>query len=110
MQHEHVVAGLAAALRAGFMTADVLALEARKAAQAETEPTPDARVPGQPSATVTSPHEWRLAPRLPDSRPLPSVAPYDRLLRHRRASGGVTAEAEKQPQQRAGGVDGGVGG
>ncbi|MGA5253413.1 hypothetical protein ACPCIX_26200 [Streptomyces pseudogriseolus] len=43
MTHEHVVAGLAEALRAGAMTADAVALEARKAAQAETEPAPDAR-------------------------------------------------------------------
>ncbi|MER6142510.1 hypothetical protein ABT174_21145 [Streptomyces sparsogenes] len=38
MPHEHIVAGLAAALRAGAMPADAVALEARKAAQAETEP------------------------------------------------------------------------
>ncbi|MEV5086212.1 hypothetical protein AB0K74_48745 [Streptomyces sp. NPDC056159] len=94
MPHEHVVAGLAAALRAGAMTADAVALEARKAAQSETEPAPDARGPGQPSATVTSLHEWRLAHLPPDTRPLPSVAPYDQLLRHRRASGGDHREGE----------------
>ncbi|MCA1221105.1 hypothetical protein [Streptomyces sp. 8L] len=38
LPHEHIVAGLAAALRAGAMTADAVALETRKAAQAETEP------------------------------------------------------------------------
>jgi hypothetical protein len=43
MTHDHVVAGLAAALRAEAMTADAVALEARKAAQAETETAPDAR-------------------------------------------------------------------
>lgn len=32
MTHEHVVAGLAAALKAGALTADAVALEARKAA------------------------------------------------------------------------------
>lgn len=68
MTHEHVVAGLAAALRAGAMTADAVALEARKAAQAETEPALDARNLGQPSATVTSLHEWRLAHLPPDTR------------------------------------------
>ncbi|MGW3333829.1 hypothetical protein ACWDF9_25165 [Streptomyces rubiginosohelvolus] len=46
MAHEHVVAGLAAALRSGAMTADAVALEARKAAQAETEPAPDAQTLG----------------------------------------------------------------
>ncbi|MGI5518393.1 Mu transposase domain-containing protein [Streptomyces sp. CA-106131] len=75
MPHEHVVAGLAAALRAGAMTADAVALEARKAAQTETEPTPDARIPGQASVAVTSLPEWRLAHLPPDTRPLPSVAP-----------------------------------
>ncbi|MEV5205028.1 hypothetical protein [Streptomyces sp. NPDC053720] len=38
LPHEHVVAGPATALRAGAMTADAAALEARKATQAETEP------------------------------------------------------------------------
>ncbi|MEV7114420.1 Mu transposase domain-containing protein [Streptomyces anulatus] len=77
LPHEHVVAGLAAALRAGAMTADAVALEARKAAQAETEPAPAAErlVSGEPSATVTSLHEWRLAHLPADTRPLPSVAP-----------------------------------
>ena len=86
----------AAALRAGAMTADAVALEARKAAQAETEPAPDARTPGQPSATVTSLHEWRLAHLPPDTRPLPSVSHYDQLLRRRRTSGSGHREGEAQ--------------
>jgi hypothetical protein len=36
--HEHLAAGLATALRAGALTADAVALEARKVAQAEDEP------------------------------------------------------------------------
>lgn len=96
MTHEHVVAGLAAALRAGAMTADAVALEARKAAQAETEPAPDARALGQPPATVTSLHEWRLAHLPPDTRPLPSVSHYDQLLRRRRTSGSGHREGEAQ--------------
>ncbi|MFD8955027.1 hypothetical protein ACFV0B_39935 [Streptomyces xanthophaeus] len=40
LPHEHVVAWLAAALRAGEMTADAVVLEVRKVAQAETEPDP----------------------------------------------------------------------
>ena len=36
--HEHLVAGLATALRAGALTADAVAPEARKAAQTEDEP------------------------------------------------------------------------
>uniref|UniRef100_UPI002F90F177 IS21 family transposase n=1 Tax=Streptomyces sp. NBC_01553 TaxID=2975877 RepID=UPI002F90F177 len=98
LPHEHVVAGLAAALRAGAMTADAVALEARKAAQAEAEPTlsVDRLISGKPSATVTSLHEWRLAHLPPDTRPLPSVTPYDQLLRSRRTSGGDHREGEAQ--------------
>lgn len=97
LPHEHIVAGLAAALRAGAMTADAVALEARKAAQAETEPAPSDRPsPGKASANVTSLHEWKLTHLPPDTRPLPSVAPYDQLLRCRRASGGDHREGEAQ--------------
>lgn len=94
LPHEHVVAGL----RAGALTADAVALEARKAAQAETEPGPAAGelISGKPPATVTSLHEWRLAHLPPDSRPLPSVTPYDQLLRSRRDCGGDHREGEAQ--------------
>ncbi|EFE72109.1 predicted protein [Streptomyces viridosporus ATCC 14672] len=51
---------------------------------------------GQPSATVTFLHEWKLAHLPPDTRPLPSVTPYDQLLRRRRASGGDHREGEAQ--------------
>ncbi len=98
LPHEHVVAGLAAALRAGAMTADAVALEARKAAQAEIEPVPVAGplIPGSSPATVTSLHEWRLAHLPADTRPLPSVTPYDQLLRRRRISDGDHREGEAQ--------------
>ncbi|WP_199822526.1 IS21 family transposase [Streptomyces sp. WMMB 322] len=98
--HEHLVAGLAAALRSGALTADAVALEARKAAQTENEPAahvPTARTsPGQPTATVTFLHEWRLAHLPPDTRPLPSVAAYDQLLRRRRTSIGAHPQGEAQ--------------
>ncbi|MFB6604860.1 hypothetical protein ACFCXR_37805 [Streptomyces noursei] len=84
---------------AGALTADAVALEARKAAQAEDEPTVSAFVPGLPGetpATVTSLHEWRLAHLPPDTRPLPSVTPYDQLLRRRRSSGSDHHEGEAQ--------------
>ena len=84
MAHEHVVAGIAAALRAGAMTADVVAMEARKAADADTPgaaPQHD-EIP-QPSP-VTSLTGRRLATLPADTRPLPSVAAYDQLLRHPR--------------------------
>ncbi|MFE3513599.1 hypothetical protein [Streptomyces sp. NPDC059129] len=49
------------------MTADAVALEARKAAQADNEPAPATGqlVSGNASATVTSLHEWRLPPKVP---------------------------------------------
>jgi hypothetical protein len=64
--HEHVVAGLRAALTVGALDPDAVALEARKAA---------ARAAGGAAVIDLS------ARRLPeDTRPAPSVAPYDDLL------------------------------
>jgi hypothetical protein len=72
-----VVAGIAAALAAGALTADAVAVEARKAAQAGTgEPASPVAVPPVTSLTLR-----RLAALPPDTRPLPSVAAYDQLLR-----------------------------
>ncbi|MFF2132026.1 hypothetical protein ACFVW1_43115 [Streptomyces olivochromogenes] len=89
MVHEHVVAGIATALRAGALTADAVALEARKwgeadqsAEQPADQDAPRRRVDG--GATVTSLTERRLAALPPDPRPLPSVAVYDQLLQFRR--------------------------
>lgn len=83
MTHEHVVAGIAAALQAGAMTSDVVAVEARKAAQADTTSATD-HGPEQSFPQVTSLTERRLAALPPDTRPLPSVAAYDLLLRRHR--------------------------
>jgi transposase len=85
MSHEHIVAGLAAALRAGALTADAVALEARKAAEADRS-APDGDLPtsNEPAgAAVTFLTQRRLANLPPDTRPLPSVAAYDQLLRLR---------------------------
>jgi hypothetical protein len=83
MNHEHIVAGIAAALQAGALTADAVALEARKAAEADdTAGVGEPREPA-PAATVTSLTERRLAQLPPDRRPVPSVAHYDQLLRRR---------------------------
>ncbi|UUV30729.1 IS21 family transposase [Amycolatopsis roodepoortensis] len=79
MTHEHVVAGLAAALRAGALTADAVALEARKAADTDITP-PSASDRVVPAAAVASLTERRLTQLPPDTRPLPSVAIYDQLL------------------------------
>jgi hypothetical protein len=83
MTHEHVVAGLAAALHAGALTADAVALEARKAAESDqpARPATDLLGPSGPSA-VASLTARRLTHLPADTRPLPSVAVYDQLLRH----------------------------
>ncbi len=80
--------GLAAALRAGALTADAVALEARKAAD-ELDETGHATKPSPTSmpavaSVVASLTGRRLAQLPPDTRPLPSVAAYDQLLRHHR--------------------------
>jgi hypothetical protein len=80
MAHEHVVAGIAACLSAGALTADAVAVEARKAAQAEAAGVVRPEIP--PAVPpVTSLTQRRLAALPPDTRPLPSVAAYDQLLR-----------------------------
>jgi hypothetical protein len=72
----HLVAGLAAALRAGALTTDAAAAE------------------------VTSLTERRLAHLSADTRPLPSVAIYDQLLPSRRIPREGTAEpAAPSPRQ-----------
>jgi transposase len=91
MPHDHVLAGLATALAAGALTADTVALEARKAADADDQPADrgphDLTPPGDPPArTVTSLTARRIAHLPPDTRPLPSVAVYDQLLRRRRTA------------------------
>jgi len=78
--HEHVVAGIAAALAAGALTADAVAVEARKAAQSGSGGAARPDTPPAASA-VTSLTERRLAALPADTRPLPSVAAYDQLLR-----------------------------
>jgi hypothetical protein len=80
LHHEYLVTGLAAALRAGSLTADAVALEASKAAEADDAP-PAATHPEPDRARVTFLTERRLAHLPHDNRPLPSVAAYDQLLR-----------------------------
>lgn len=84
-----VIAGITIALHAGATSADVVAMEARRAQQV-SRPDPG-RTAAEPVATareqrrVVSLTERRLAALPPDSRPLPSVAHYDQLLRRRAA-------------------------
>ena len=84
MDGEHVVAGLAAALQAGALTADAVALEARKAAdESDSGPSAPQASPAPPPA-VASLTARRLEKLSADTRPLPSVAAYDQLLRRNR--------------------------
>ncbi|MQA17187.1 MAG: IS21 family transposase [Pseudonocardiaceae bacterium] len=85
LRHDQVVAGLAAALNAGALTADAVALEARKYEDATD------RLVVEPSAAPSAPRavrsltERRLRAQLPaDNRPLPTVDKYDQLLPSRR--------------------------
>ncbi|WP_432420565.1 IS21 family transposase [Nocardia carnea] len=79
LPHDHVVAGLAAAQQAGALTADAVALEARKIG--ETLDSDPAVIDLDAPDSVPSLTERRLAQLPPDRRPLPSVAAYDQLLR-----------------------------
>ena len=96
MSHEHVVAGLAAALKAGAFTVDAVALESRVSADHENAgksadtgtslAIKDHSV--QPATALPSLTERRLrASQLPiDRRPLPTVDQYDQLLPSRRTA------------------------
>ncbi|WP_239591662.1 IS21 family transposase [Mycolicibacterium tusciae] len=94
MHHADVVAGLIAAGTVGASSADVVAVEARKAADRSRDGTVPAPRPtpwaGEPVVSLT---QRRLADPaaviagLPaDHRPPPSVSAYDELLPRRRAS------------------------
>ena len=85
LPHELVVIGLANALAAGAVTADAVALEARKAAEANVIDQPDQSQDSAPAGQSVASLTARRLTQLPaDTRPLPSVAAYDQLLRHRR--------------------------
>lgn len=99
MTAEQVTAGIAAALSVGAVTADVVALEARRAPVTAIESidggaTPDRhrvahahvreqRVVSLTQRRLTDPAAV-IAGLPPDTRPLPSVAAYDELLPRRR--------------------------
>jgi transposase len=84
-----VLAGIAAALDSGAASHELVAIEARKAAQAAREapgeePAGPAAGAG-PAAVITLP--GRPAPLPADTRPLPSVDAYDQLLTFRTRKG-----------------------
>ena len=90
MDDADVIAGIGAALSVGAHTADVVAIEARKVAEArigepggQTAGSGGQAMPGQ-AAEVTSLTMRRIAALPGDTRPLPTVDAYDQLLRHPR--------------------------
>ena len=88
-----VIAGMNAALALGVTTPDLVAVEARRAADVAgltATPTPaSARVLSLPDRVGTA------GPELPaDERPVPTVVPYDQLLRHRENVAGDTTQGE----------------
>ncbi|SDS42216.1 Transposase [Actinoplanes derwentensis] len=90
LRGQDVTAGIRAALSVGAATADIVAVEARKAAQnAGPSPTitagpPPAPPPPPPPPAVTERTLQRVA-RLPaDHRPPPDLNRWDQLLHHRR--------------------------
>ncbi|MFK0237380.1 hypothetical protein [Streptomyces vinaceus] len=85
---------LAAALKTGALTADAVALEARKAAEEDSHAPADPGLPTADRSNVTSLTSRRLAHLPRDKRPLPSVAHYDQLLRLRRPDR-ATPEGER---------------
>jgi hypothetical protein len=106
MAHEHVVAGLAAALTVGALTADAVALEARKAADespaGEARPGPSVVDLRRQVANVTSltAHRLRTGQLPADTRPLPDLTKYDALLPSRQRSTSPTAQQTAQQQAR----------
>ncbi len=93
MRHGDVVGGVAAALSAGALTADAVALEARKIADATPGALPVEQdvgnEPGEVAAPVVSSLTRHRLDRLPgDTRPLPRVDVYDQLLHRRTPEGG----------------------
>lgn len=77
--HADVLCGITAALSVGSVNADVVAVEARKAAQQRGDDTVEPTAPA-PRERVVSLTERRLAELPADERPLPTVAAYDDLL------------------------------
>ena len=77
LEHPDVLAGIRAALAVGSVSSDVVAVEARKAAQQRGALTPAAAAPRQQVISLTG---RRLGALPGGDRPLPSVAVYDDLL------------------------------
>jgi Mu transposase, C-terminal domain len=80
LEHADVLAGITAALSVGSVNADVVAVEARKAAQQRAIQPPPVEATPRRQQQVVSLTERRLTELPSDDRPLPSVGAYDDLL------------------------------
>jgi hypothetical protein len=78
LDHGDVLAGITAALSVGSTSADVVAVEARKAAGQRDGAPASVSVSSGPVVSLT---ERRLAALPGGDRPLPTVEVYDGLLR-----------------------------
>jgi len=96
MPAETVIAGVAAALEAGSASPELVAIEARKAAQAARELPAAGDDPGLTQVPAAGPADGpaavitlagRRTPVPDDKRPLPSVDAYDQLLSLRNRKG-----------------------
>jgi hypothetical protein len=79
LEHSDVLGGISAALTVGSVSADVVAVEARKSAQRRGIQSPPVHAVSR-SRQVVSLTERRLVDLPSDDRPLPSVDAYDDLL------------------------------
>jgi transposase len=85
LDRDTVLAGIRAALSVGAVSADAVAIEARKASSSLTTATTPAPSPPRRSETalVTLQARQRAHAPRPDTRPAPSVTGYDELLTRR---------------------------
>ncbi|MBF6185065.1 IS21 family transposase [Nocardia farcinica] len=81
LSHDLLVDALAAALQSGALTADAVALEARKIQESQPATPGPIDLDEPPVEAVTSLTARRLAQLPRDNRPLPTVDHYDQLLR-----------------------------
>jgi hypothetical protein len=96
---EHVMAGLRAAVALGATNADVVAVEARKAAGVATRPSasqaPAASGVISLAARRLSDPDAVIAGLPPDTRPQPTVGAYDELLTRRQRAAGPTEDGPR---------------
>jgi transposase len=84
LDRDAVLTGIRTALAAGAVTADVVAIEARKASPTATvTSTPPAPPPRRSESALVTLQARTQAQTRPDTRPAPSMAEYDELLARR---------------------------